>query len=98
MTKVKCYVSVQVTYLLDKIFGNLTERCHGRFPAFRGFQSTKCIEKLLSTSKYIGKQPLFFNFEENDSPHPKPPVPNRAPPPPSLLGGYYIVKNHFLQN
>ena len=23
-------------------------------------------EKLFSTSKYIGKQPLFFSFEEND--------------------------------
>ena len=23
-------------------------------------------EKLFSTSKYIAKQPLFFNFEEND--------------------------------
>ena len=30
------------------------------------------------------------------SPHPKPLVPNRAPP--SLLGGYSIGKNHFLQN
>ena len=45
----------------------LTEQWLGRFSTFRGFQSTKCIEeKLFSTSKYIGKQPLFFNFEENN--------------------------------
>ena len=84
-----------------KIFGNLRERCRGRFPTFRGFQSTKCMEeKLFSTSEYIGKQTLFFSFEGYHSRHSKPPFPNSPPPPPkkNFLGGYYIGKNHFLQN
>ena len=82
-----------------KIFGNLRERCHGRFPTFRGFQSTKCMEeKLFSTSEYIGKQTLFFNFEGHHSRHLKPPFSNRPPPPLSFLGGHYVGKNNFLQN
>ena len=56
-------------------------------------------EKLFSTSEYIGKQTLFFNFEEYYSRHSKPPFLNRSSPPPqSFLGGHYIGKNNFLQN
>ena len=82
-----------------KKFGNLRERCRGRFPTFRGFQSTKCMEeKLFSTSEYIGKQTLFFNFEGYHSRHSNPRFPSGSPPPPSFLGGHYIGKNNFLQN
>ena len=56
-------------------------------------------EKLFSTSEYIGKQTLFFNFEEYYSRHSKPPFHNRSPPQKkNFLGGHYIGKNHFLQN
>ena len=70
-----------------KKFDNLTERYRGRFPTFRGFQSTKCMEK--KVIQHIGtyrKQTLFFNFEEYYSHHSKPPFPNRSPLPPKLLG------------
>ena len=59
--------SMQTSISGGEIFGKLTERCRGRFPTFRGFQQTNCIEeKLFTASKYIGKQRLFFHFEEND--------------------------------